>query len=76
VEWFAEIFSVLPLTPSIVLEALGGVRDHSMSYYDAQIWAAAKLAQIPVVLSEDFPTGATIEGVQFVNPFALDVTIV
>ena len=27
----------------IVLEALRGVRDHQISYYDAQIWASARL---------------------------------
>lgn len=41
-----------------------------MSYYDAQVWAAAKLNQVPVVLSEDFPSGATVEGVTFLDPLA------
>jgi len=39
-------------------------------YYDAQIWAIAFLYQIPVVLSEDFNTGAVVKGVEFRNPFA------
>lgn len=34
------------------------------------IWAAARLNQIPVVLSEDFASGSTVEGVTFVDPFA------
>lgn len=67
---FETAFPIFPLTPAIVLEALRGVRDHRMSYYDAQIWAAARLAQIPIVLSEDFPSGAMIEGVRFLDPFA------
>ncbi len=62
----------MPLTEWIVLEALRGVRDHRFSYYDSQVWAAAKLNQMPVVLSEDFPGGATVEGVSFVNPFEKD----
>jgi predicted nucleic acid-binding protein len=35
-----------------------------------------ELAQIPVILSEDFNTGSRVEGIQFVNPFdpAFDVT--
>ena len=41
-----------------------------MSYWDAQIWATAKLAGLVAVLSEDFNSGATIEGVTFANPFA------
>ena len=62
-------FPVLPLTAAVVLEAVRGVRDHNLAYYDAQIWAVAKLAQAPVVLSEDFASDSTIVGVTFVNPF-------
>lgn len=65
-----QIFPVHPLTPQIVLEAARGVRDHQLSYYDAQIWAMARLNQIPVVFSEDFQDGQTLDGVQFANPFA------
>ena len=66
---YERTFPVVPLTPPVVLEAVRGVRDHQFPYYDAQIWAAAKLNQIPVVLSEDFDSGSTVEGVTFVNPF-------
>lgn len=68
VELYEQAFPILPLTPAIVLEAVRGVRDHSFAYYDAQIWAAARLSQISTVLSEDFPTQATVEGVTFLNP--------
>lgn len=70
VENWQRIFVVYDLTPQIVLEAARGVHDHQLSYYDAQIWAVARLNQIPVVFSEDFQNGQTLEGVQFVNPFA------
>ena len=66
---YERTFPIVPLTPAVVLEAVRGVRDHQFPYYDAQIWAAAKLNQIPVVLSEDFDSGSTVEGVTFVNPF-------
>ena len=46
-----------------MLEAVRGVRDHRFSHDDAQISAAAKLNQVPVILSEDFNVGVTIEGV-------------
>jgi predicted nucleic acid-binding protein len=65
-----QIWPILDLTPAIVLEAARGARDHSLAYYDAQIWAAAKLHQIPAIFSEDFNSGASLEGVRFVNPFA------
>ena len=69
IEDLTSSFTILPLTEVIVREAVRGVRAHGFAYYDAQIWAAARLAQIPFVLSEDFSTGAEIEGVSFVNPF-------
>ena len=46
-----------------------GVRDHAMGFWDAQIWAAARLNQIGLVLSEDLQDRAVVEGVRFVNPF-------
>ena len=68
-------FPVFDLTPMVVLEALRGVRDHHLSYYDAQGWATARLNQVPVILSEDFNPNATLEGVRFVNPFATDFAL-
>ncbi len=66
---------VFDLTPAVVAEAARGVRDHSLAYYDAQIWATAKLNQIPVLFSEDFNSGSALEGVRFVNPFATNFTL-
>lgn len=69
VERLSSAFPVLPLTSLVVGEALRGTKEHSFSYYDAQVWAAARLNQMPVVLSEDFNPGAVIEGVRFYDPF-------
>src|SRR3989304_5917795 len=38
VERFARAFPVIDLTPLVVIEAARGARDHSLAYYDAQIW--------------------------------------
>lgn len=65
-----QAWYVFDLTSSVVAEAARGVRDHSLAYYDAQIWATAKLNQIPVIFSEDFNSRSSLEGVRFVNPFA------
>ncbi|GIV79914.1 MAG: twitching motility protein PilT [Litorilinea sp.] len=67
---YLQSWTVLDLTGLIVLEAARGVRDHQFSFWDAQIWATARLNQIPVVFSEDFNVGQVTEGVRFVNPFA------
>jgi len=64
---------VKEITPFVVLEAARGVRDYQFSYWDAQVWAVAKLNQIPVIYSEDFNVGAEIEGIRFLNPLADDL---
>jgi predicted nucleic acid-binding protein len=69
---FQTLWPVFSLTPVVVTEAARGVRDHQLAYYDAQIWATARLNGVPVIFSEDFQTGRTLEGVRFVNPFADD----
>jgi predicted nucleic acid-binding protein len=70
-ENLAAAWNVLGINSMIVLEAARGVRDHQFHYYDAQIWAVARLNQIPYVFSEDF-NPARIEGVEFINPLAAD----
>src|ERR687886_1007096 len=68
VERLMLAFPVLPLTGPVVLEALRGVKEHLLSYYDAQIWACARLGQVGVILSEDFNPGSVLDGVSFTNP--------
>jgi predicted nucleic acid-binding protein len=68
-------WEVINVTGPIVLEAVRGVRTYKMSYWDAQIWASARLYQIPVILSEDFDVGTVVEGVRFVDPFAEDFNL-
>ena len=61
---------VLEITPLIALEAARGASQHQMRIWDAQIWATARLNQIPVIFSEDFSDGSVLEGIRTVNPFA------
>ena len=65
----AGTWLVIDVTARTVAEALRGAEQHGLPYWDALIWAAARLAGIPVVLSEDFQDGREIEGVTFQNPF-------
>lgn len=67
----ALAFEVLPVTPSVVSEALRGVQDHKMSFFDAQMWAVARLHQLPYLLTQDMATGATVEGVMIIDPFSI-----
>mgnify|MGYP005840644493 CR=1 FL=1 len=67
---YLQSWTILDLTGMVVLEAARGARDHQLNFWDAQIWAAARLNQIPIVFSENFRVGTVVEGVRFVNPFA------
>jgi predicted nucleic acid-binding protein len=70
----ARAWPIVPITPLVVLEAARGVDQHRLSYWDAQIWATARLSQIDVVLSEDFSDGQVVDGVTFRNPFTSGFT--
>ena len=67
-----QIFSlqwpVFPVTEAVVLLAARGAQKHQIHFWDAQIWAAARLHGITLVYSENFNSGAVIKGVRLVNP--------
>ena len=68
-EHFIRSWPILNLSPLIVLEATRGVKTYRLSYWDAQIWASARLNQITNILSENFSHVQIIEGIRFRNPF-------
>jgi predicted nucleic acid-binding protein len=72
IERLIRSWMVFDLTPMAVLEATRGTCTHQFSYWDAQIWAVARLNQIPIVFTEDIPSAPSIDGVRFINPFASD----
>src|SRR6185436_16616261 len=53
----ASSWIILDITRPVVLEAVRGVRVHKFSYWDSQLWATARLNQIPTIFTEDFNTG-------------------
>lgn len=67
--WMA-MFEFRVITEMISREAVRGAREHQMNIYDAQVWAAAKLGDIGLVLTEDTQSSDLIEGVRYVDPFA------
>jgi predicted nucleic acid-binding protein len=68
----AASWPVLPVTALIVLEAARGIATHRLNYWDAQLWATARLNQMSTILTEDFTHGREIDHVRFVNPFVSD----
>ena len=67
---FSRSFETFPVTPQVVLEAIRGTIQHEFQFWDALIWAAARLNQVQIVFSEDFRDSSVVEGVRFVNPFS------
>lgn len=67
-ELFVTQFHVIPLDEMIVREALRASARYGLDYFDAQVWAAAKMAGCHVLLTEDCH-GELLEGVAYVNPF-------
>lgn len=65
-----QAWPIHDLTPVIIREALHGAQRHRLNYWDAQVWATARIHRIPTVFSEDFHDGSRLDGVRFVNPFA------
>lgn len=78
VQNLSRVCRVLDLTAAVVLDGCRGVVQHGLSIWDALIWAAAKLNQVPYVLTEDSPHGRFLEGVRFQDPFdsAFDLDLV
>jgi len=61
-------WTVFPTVPETVLQAIDGVLQHQLSFWDAMIWAAARLNDVNTIYSEDMQTGQIIEGVRIDNP--------
>lgn len=68
VEGILGAFALVPLGLDVVREALRVVRTHGLDYWDAQIWAAARLGGCERILTED-AHGPRIDGVEYVDPF-------
>jgi predicted nucleic acid-binding protein len=60
---------VLPLTPTATFLALDVMPRHSLSFWDALVWAVAKENGVSLIYTEDFQDGREIDGVRFRNPF-------
>ncbi|HEX9093990.1 MAG TPA: PIN domain-containing protein [Coriobacteriia bacterium] len=61
---------VLTVEPITTVEALRGFAEHGLSWWDAQLWATARMSGVPVIVTEDFEDGRVIDGIRFTDPFA------
>ncbi|HEX5369872.1 MAG TPA: PIN domain-containing protein, partial [Dehalococcoidia bacterium] len=61
---------VLDLTVRTYLDAVRGVTEHRLAYWDALVWATARQNNIPYILTEDQQHGRLVEDVRYFDPFA------
>ena len=66
------VFSVRAADMRALDRAMDAVRDHAIGFWDALLWATARLAGCRLLLSEDFQDGRSLGGVLFLNPFNPD----
>lgn len=64
------VFPVQPVTADLVHAALALQERFGLSYWDAQVCAAARTLRCTQVLTEDLNTGQDYDGVLAVDPFA------
>ncbi len=73
VERLAETFDIVAAAPNQLLRAIGAVRDHGMSFWDAMLWATASAARCRMIISQDYQPRRTVGTILYVDPFADDL---
>jgi predicted nucleic acid-binding protein len=67
---WCKIVPILAIDQETTLAALDAMSPHAMSFWDALVWASAKRHGVPVIYTEDYQAGRSVEGVQYIDPFA------
>lgn len=67
-DWL-EVFEVTAADRHALVDAMNGVREHRLSFWDAVLWATARQAGCVALLTEDQQHGRYLGGVQFIDPF-------
>lgn len=65
---YLAAFTLLPITDAVTREALRVANRYKLQYWDAQIWATARVGGCEVILSADAPM-SELEGIIYVDPF-------
>jgi predicted nucleic acid-binding protein len=68
-DWLS-LFPAVGANPRSLEDSLVMLRSHSLSFWDALLWATVSSAGCRVLLSEDMQDGRVLGGVTILNPFA------
>ena len=72
-DWL-DVFHVASADDNALVEAMGAVEDHRLSFWDAMLWATARQVGCSAILSEDMQDGRRLSGVEIINPFGADAS--
>jgi predicted nucleic acid-binding protein len=70
-DWM-QLFPVVSATSKSLTKAINAVNLHTLSFWDAMLWAVAREAGVTLLISEDFQHDRVLDGIRFCNPFKLD----
>jgi len=69
-DWM-DLFPTVSAKSKSLTRAIKAVNQHTLSFWDAMLWAVARDAGVTMIVSEDFQHDRVLEGIQFCNPFQL-----
>jgi predicted nucleic acid-binding protein len=69
-DWM-DLFPIVSAKSKSLIRAIKAVNQHTLSFWDALLWAVARDAGVTMILSKDFQHDRVLEGIQFCNPFQI-----
>ena len=75
IEDWMQLFPVVSATPKSLIKAIKAVNLHTLSFWDAMLWAVVREAGATLLISEDFQHDRVLDSVRFCNPFKIDSPI-
>ena len=70
-DWI-DVFRVVSAADTAFINAIEGVEEHRLAFWDALLWATARQSGCSAIISEDMQDGRRLGGVEIINPFADD----
>ena len=70
-DWI-DVFRVVSATDTAFINAIEGVEEHRLAFWDALLWATVRQSGCSAIISEDMQDGRRLGGVEIINPFADD----
>ena len=70
-DWM-NLFPIISANSKTLIRAIKAVNQHTLSFWDAMLWAVARDAGVTMIISEDFQHDRVLDGIHFCNPFQIN----